>query len=134
MSDVKIEAKDLMQGNVVLINGSPSSLTALDIYDVDCERLIIEPIELTASILEKCGFVINGFKQHEMEIKGQSCVKRTLEFAGDYLYLREISNPKNRFDDDIITLWNKDLMKTFYLHSLQNLVFALTGSPLKIEL
>lgn len=97
---------------------------------------LLDPIPITPEILERAGFVKNGFKQYELKIndKSFSCVQKKLFFAGDYLYLEELvegGRPKN---SDILTIWNKDLMKTFYLHQLQNLIHALTGEELNINL
>ena len=84
--------------------------------------------------LEKAGFEKDGFGAYNIWLpKTYSTTNRTLSFSGDYLYLRERVN-ENRFNDIISSIWNKDLMKQFYLHQLQNLYFSLTGIDLNIEL
>lgn len=57
---------------------------------------------------------------------------KKLSFSGDYLYLVD-SEKKNTTPTDIITIWNKDVIKQFYVHQLQNLYFALTGEELTIK-
>jgi len=91
-------------------------------------------IPLTPEILVECGFELDGFKHYNLEIPTiLTCSNITITFAGDYLYLEEPA--KRRLDKpDLICLWNKDLMKVFYLHQLQNLYFALTGEELNINL
>jgi hypothetical protein len=91
-----------------------------------------EPIPLTPDILEKAGFVLDGFKQYRISINPFDSGTKDLCFSGDYLYLEEGSGKPG--SNDIVTLWNKDLMKNFYLHQLQNLIFALTGEELNINL
>ena len=90
----------------------------------------INPIPLTPEILLACGFEKNGFRQFEITLpKNIISVSSKLFFSGDYLYLRQ-PNDEKPANDSIITIWNKDLMKKFYLHSLQNLYFSLTGTEL----
>lgn len=92
------------------------------------------PIELSPEILEKAGFKQNGFKDWIIDLpKTFSTSKRILSFSGDYLYLRIMDN-KHRHEDEIVTLWNKDMMKVFYTHQLQNLYFSLCGSELSLNL
>lgn len=125
---MNIEANELMQGNIVLINGSPSTLTALDIYDVDCEKLIIQPLELSPSLLEKCGFV------KDKKLNGYYVIyNRKGEFNGIGHIV--VSDEKNvgwvlsvATADQIVCL-----NKIEYLHQLQNLMTAL-GTPLKITI
>ena len=90
-----------------------------------------EGIELTEELLIAGGFIINGFKQPELLLpKTYSCAERVIYFAGDYLYLEEPS--QRRVNSDLIAIWNKDLMKKFYLHQLQNLYLDLTGFELPL--
>lgn len=92
----------------------------------------MEGVALTPEILEKCGFKLDGFKQYGIDLpKIISLSDRRIYFAGDYLYLQEGSGRNPSLD--LVTLWNKDLMKNFYLHSLQNVFYALTGEELIIN-
>lgn len=84
------------------------------------------PIPLTPEVLEACGFKKDGFNQYGIELpKTLSCATRKLYFAGDYLYLEE--RVESGKVTDLIAIWNKDLMKEFYLHVLMNLYHSLTG-------
>ena len=94
----------------------------------------VTPIPLTPEILENYGFIKDGFGAYNIAVKNNyQTSKGILSFSGDYLYLRH-ENDNNKSNDSICTLWNKDLMKEFYVHDLQNLYFALTGEELKITL
>lgn len=98
-----------------------------------------EPIPLTPEILEKAGFVyqkLGGMSWYELNISESFITKgwKKLVFAGDYLYLQEWNGREPLDQRDIITLWNRDVMKQFYLHQLQNLYFALTQTDLPINL
>jgi hypothetical protein len=57
---------------------------------------------------------------------------KKLCFSGDYLYIID-SEKQNTIPTDVVTIWNKDVKKEFYVHSLQNLYFALTGEELIIK-
>ena len=91
-----------------------------------------EPIPLTPKILEKCGFVKDAFGSYNIWLPQRlQTAESALLFSGDYLYLGQY-NDDNRNHDSICTFWNKDLMKEFHLHQLQNLYFSLTGEELEI--
>ena len=96
-----------------------------------------EPITLIPAILDKCGFVKDGFGGYGKSINPFDKGHKLLYFAGDYLYLKQSDHDQPSIYDkdyDICCLWNKDLVKEFYLHQLQNLHFALTGEELPINL
>ena len=88
----------------------------------------IEPIPLTEEWHVKFGankvpmafeYVINDYKY--------------IVFIGDYVYLRDFSIDRFHptIDDDVCTLWNKDIKKRdMYVHEWQNLYFALTQTEL----
>ena len=90
-------------------------------------------IPITSEILEKCGFVKQGFG-YWLSINTFSKGSKFLFFSGDYLYIQEGSKDMPTPEDDIVTLWNKDLKKEFYLHELQNLYYLIIGEELKINL
>ena len=76
----------------------------------------LTPIPLTPEILEKCGFV-----------------SKDMADIGIFIYLK--------ISDDITINWNQGSMWLFdyntnikYLHSLQNLIHALTGEELNVQL
>lgn len=90
----------------------------------------IQPIPLTPDVLIRCGFEKDGFGAYNISITNTlQASTAILSFASDYLYLRHKNNG-NPYDDSICTLWNKDLMKEFYLHQLMNLYYFLTGKEL----
>ena len=88
-------------------------------------------IELSPEILEKCGFEKEQMA-YSINIDKFGGGKK-LSFSGDYLYIID-SEKRETIPTDIITIWNKDLMKEFYLHQLQNLIFSLTGEELIVNL
>lgn len=91
-----------------------------------------EPIPLTSEWLERFGFVQDAFDAWNLELTTRFASKTLLIFASDYLYMRQFNTDK-RHEDDICTIWNKDIMKHFYVHDLQNLYFALTGQELELK-
>jgi hypothetical protein len=56
---------------------------------------------------------------------------KKISISSDYLYIID-SEKQNTAPTDIITIWNRDIMKEFYVHQLQNLIFALTQKELEI--
>lgn len=90
-----------------------------------------EGIPLTEDWLKRFGFEQGalGSWTKSITIFGNL---RELSFGGDYLYLREGKEVYGSGEDDLCVLWNKDVMKQFYVHQLQNLYFALTGEELKL--
>jgi hypothetical protein len=96
--------------------------------DIELNEIIRYPIQLTEEILLKC-----GFKESKVERNGFS------EWVlNDFIFDFRIHNDcKNSFGIKVLGgnyhsvyfNWN-----TKYLHQLQNLYFALTGSELDIEL
>jgi len=150
--EISLLAEDLRIGNWIHSEGKNYKVLAIDPLNVyqDCKGTIqietakhdivgrwlhrCSPILLTPEILEKAGFEQNGFKAWDISINPHKGGHKVLSFSGDYLYIKEGSNIFAAKDDDIVCLWNKDLMKVFYLHQLQNLYFALCGTELKIEM
>jgi len=104
-----------------------------DLKEMKSSVSVFSPIPLTTEILEKAGFLKNGFNNYTLKLP--NTLQKTesyLVFSGDYLYLRHY-NGENRMDDSVVTIWNKDLMKEFYLHSLQNVYFSLTSEELEFK-
>lgn len=82
-----------------------------------------EPIPLTEEILLKCGFEVNGKYYHSKYI--QDSIKLIYDFDQRILYFKY----NGEFSPMI------QIPKTIeYLHELQNIIHALTGQELKIEL
>jgi hypothetical protein len=94
------------------------------------DRKWIKPILLTEEWLLKFGFEKDGIAYSKnIDLFGGG---KKLSFSGDYLYIID-SEKQNTIPTDIITMWNKDIKKNFYVHQLQNLYFALTGEELTIK-
>lgn len=136
-----IKTRELRIGNKILVGKSEVSevisvmrhgvYVAGDNTAIPDEHL--QPIPLDQSILEACGFEKDGFGAFNYSISPFVGQLKQLSFSGDYLYLRQGDLEKNRINDHIVVLWNKDLKKQFYLHDLQNLIHSLTGQELAID-
>lgn len=92
------------------------------------------PIPLSPEVLKACGFQKDGVNTYNLSIARFGGSYNVLSFLGDYLFIREGLKEDKRAKDDIVTVWNKDLVRYFYLHQLQNLYRILTGKPLEIDL
>lgn len=118
-----IKPNELRIGNIVLVQGKPVKITGI-IHDniyfgsefyVRVRLHQSEPIPLTPEILEKCGFKL------DVEVYEQ---------AGFYPCII-----KNKMNEG----WRMDFGEYVtnelnYLHQLQNLYFALTGTELEINI
>lgn len=135
-----IQATELRIGNYLTYHtpddtDMPCKIDAQDILNISTNYMhnaeIHSPIPLTEEILLKCGFEKEPIS-YSINIDSFGGGKR-LSFSGDYLYITD-SEKQNTIPTDIITLWNKDLRKEFYLHELQNIFHAITGTELNITL
>ena len=133
-----MKANELRIGNWVKSNVSANVLRFTTYQFNDLNEILscsppkpkLEPILLTEEWLVKF-----GFEKYQMNMSKNIDLfggGKQLSFSGDYLYLIDSENP-NTTPTDIILLWNKDVMKKFYVHQLQNLYFALTGEELEIK-
>jgi len=107
--------------------------------DIDRCRLSIvniEPIPLTAEILEKCGFE----KHPHFTVQNERFIKigrnRVLSVASvgtpnEMLFLTEQEPPKV---NDVICIRNYDYDGYTYLHEIQNIHHAITGKELTMTL
>lgn len=86
-----------------------------------------KPIPLTSEWLERFDFENNFHQDYRISICPFNNGKQTkfLTLSGDYLFIRE--NDGSGGLDTIVTIWNKDLKKEFYVHELQNTYFILSG-------
>ena len=90
----------------------------------------IKPVPLTEEWLLKFGFEEEAMRYSKnIDLFGGG---KKLCFSGDYLYIID-SEKQNTIPTDVVTIWNKDVKKEFYVHQLQNLYFALTGEELIIK-
>ena len=98
--------------------------------DLYCERLdTLNPLPLTEEILLKCGFEKGSICYHNafsLNVKKTDFYLRPSFIDGFYWGFN--MNPK-KLDCEL-----NDVMPLQYLHQLQNLYFALTGTELEINL
>ena len=123
-----MKSSELRIGNWVDIL-SPIQITSGK--QIDNAELNYLPITLTEEWHNNFGVQKNGFKNFEYDICPFGNKSKVFIFSGDYLYIRDMSG-KDRSEDDLITIWNKDIKKEFYVHEWQNLYFAFTGKELRI--
>jgi len=123
-----IAANELRIGSTILINNKEKepyyhNVSAHDIEEISECGNDCYPIPITPEILEKCGFV-----------------KEILEMSGCSVFTKGDSwriAHKYRDGDNEFHLWHTQvspptwsLLSLNYLHQLQNLYFALTGTEL----
>lgn len=102
--------------------------------DISYHANTLYPIPITPDILLKAGFNKNNFNQYSIDVYKNQWGYKRLFFSGSYLYLEESVSEGQYGSTDLITIWNKDFKKEFYLHELQNLFLLLSGKNLNIEL
>lgn len=129
-----MEANELRIGNwIELKNSGLIQIDVDNIVGVVNNPAIFQPISLTPEILEKCGFIRRG--NEDLIFKHEN----------EHFYIGINSHP----DDYVLQTINQDPVavikgihfNTFnnvgkpfkYLHQLQNLYFALTGTELEIK-
>jgi hypothetical protein len=137
-----MEAKELRIGNYVnwIIpfsnDYSPQKVTLQILNIINNDADICKPIPITEEILLKCGFKKNNIARINSIFNIDLGRNRILTVSdigtpSGFIYISSI-------DVDIITdaviIYNWDYDKTYYLHQLQNLYFALTNEELKINL
>jgi hypothetical protein len=107
---------DLRIGNLVLIGKEVNILELVDFADIYENNTIIhfEPIPLTEEWLLNMGF--------DKAINGWFCSK-------EYLWLMQ-NKLNNQWFANVNGIGNIDCKRIDYVHSLQNLYFALTGEEL----
>ena len=90
-------------------------------------------IPLTEEMHNKFGGYKNGFNNFEYELPIKNNFSIKIIFSGDYVFLRQ-SNSHNIHEDDVVSVWNKDLTKRdMYVHEFQNLYFSLCGEELTFK-
>lgn len=112
-----IQAKELRINNWVNSNltNNYSQASAADIYNINQDQSVVDPIPLTEEILLNCGFK---------------------KFYDIFLYDRFRFDYKKSYKYWYVTdrETNAYLTKIEFLHELQNFYFALTGTELKINI
>lgn len=99
-------------------------------YQVAWEDLY--PIPLSADLLLELGFEKDGFNNYNFFCPRNEFDYRAVvvDLNTGYIWFREGWKERNRIEDHLITLWNRDYDKNYYVHQLQNAVYALTGKEL----
>jgi hypothetical protein len=113
-----IQANELRIGNWVQHPDSPNP-HQVNTYGIlnQSEKNIFEPISLTEDWLLKFGF--ETWHKRDWDIGG----------VGDGQLLTVTTYAKN----PIVRVWNQDIIHINYVHQLQNLYFALTGTELELK-
>ena len=85
--------------------------------------------EMTEEWHNRFGVFRNGFGQFEYILERNLNFNLRIIFTQDYIMLRQTTN--NPINDDIISIWNKDLVKrNIYVHEWKALYLALSGEEL----
>ncbi len=116
-----MDIKDLAIGNWVMSNGEPKQITGIythsckngyvQIKTIDCSAEYLEPILLTAKILEKNGFVRDG--------TSYILRSRTKWRLNNWFCLMNNSSPHN-YKDKYRLIISGMLYKIEFVHQLQN--------------
>ena len=101
------------------LNGISLSCRKYTVMTIDC----IKPIPLTEELLLKCGFISWSFKRSYISIKKDTNL---------YTLVYDLIKSECYLDLDFTFMTLDNEIK--YLHQLQNLYFALTGTELEIKL
>jgi hypothetical protein len=140
-----MKAQELRRNNIVLYNGEPVRITTISRvwiqhvtkWGATSNRAKVgdySPLPITPALLAENGFTKNGFGEYIISVskfEGKELKELVFDSSGDYLFLRHSNDLIIRMNNhDLITLWNKDIDKEFYMHKLQNLYFELTGKEL----
>jgi hypothetical protein len=114
-----IQANELRIGNLVNIGEQANILELVDFADMYENNTLVhyQPIPLTEDWLLKFGF--ETWHKRDWDIGG----------VGDGQLLTVTTYAKN----PIVRVWNQDIIHINYVHQLQNLYFALTGTELELK-
>jgi hypothetical protein len=123
---------DEKEGCNLLIDVYPQDGTIRKGYEIDIN--FCKPIKLTEEWHNKFGVSKNGFNQFEYELPAKNNFHIKVVFNDDYVMIRQGGINQNPLDDDLVSVFNRDLVKRdMYIHEWQNLYFALTGKELIIK-
>lgn len=132
------EYKSIFQGVITSISPYRVGIDNHTSIKLNSENLI--PIPLTEEWLFKFGFMevassillpsfMANISWSNADFKVISVCP---EKGNQYIYLRHGEKNAPRENDDIICVFNGDVNGTLYVHTLQNLYFALTGQELTL--
>jgi hypothetical protein len=120
-----MEAKELRLGNLVNKNGRPHAINMLDFIGGQDSFDKFTPIQFTEELLLKCGFE----KEYE-ESNEWSNYDSVGQDTDDSIVIEFVNREFYYTAGEGVMLSRK----YHYLHELQNLCFALTGTELQIKL
>lgn len=102
---------------------------------------VINPVPVSKELLFKCGAVRHkslildsytlDIPAHQNELKQLSI---TIQKGNQYIHLRNGDLSAPREDDSIITIYNSDVRGELFMHTIQNIYFALSGKELQFKL
>jgi len=107
---------------------------------IGCYKLeLYKGIVLSPEILEKCGFVKNAYYNHKNNpyIPDERKALDYFDYRIGTMVLSPVGLPIEFFEVEYCPLDIEErtyIAKVFYLHQLQNLIFALTGEELEVNL
>ena len=94
-----------------------------------------KPVIITEDIMNRCpDFRRVGTMYYSVEISYFKTGFRNLTLSQDYLTIDEWDGEEELHKRDLVVLWNRDIMKEFYLHELQRIYKAITRKELKFNL
>lgn len=114
-----MKPNELRIGNLIKIDGIVSTVDARTIFDFESECRVKEPIYLTEEWLVRFGYVLDSF--YKTYSKGDFCICIK-------------NNEFNVMNDSCSDAGCYYLTTIEYVHQLQNLYYALTGTELEIKL
>lgn len=109
----------------------------IEVHSREIKTSELKPIPLTPEILEKCGFTNTSVKNPFFDMFDISVpFKRALSVnnpgtPNEFVFFAESDGSNSR---EVVTIRNFDYHGKTYLHQLQNLYFALTGTELEVKL
>ena len=141
-----LQAKDLRIGNYLheLCDNKKEVISVKEIHSGDFRFAIItnkdelissdffEPIELTEEILVKCGYGINDRISASSLRDKSGCKTYSCNKGIDVILDNGVFKFWNYIDED--TYYSFAWTELPYLHTLQNLSFALKGNELEVKL
>jgi hypothetical protein len=137
-----VQANELRIGNILSETDTDGKLYYVKmtndfIGEMELEPGLWDPVPLTAEILEKCGFEkckdeSGHFVLYELSLGNQLAPHGSNQYVFSGLLFPENPNTLIPVAFTVNEFWGSRKIK--YLHQLQNLYFALTGSELSINL
>jgi len=124
--------EELRFGNLFKAGNEVRTVNLEQLIKIQRMPVLYIPIPLTEDWHNKFGVNRNGFDNFEYVLPEKNNFSIRIVFNGDYVMLRQGSGA--RANDDIVSIWNKDLTKRdMYVHEWQNLYYALTNKELTIK-